>query len=129
MAAATVTGATIGLLRFWIASPAPGVESDSQAVRALVAHVLVFLVGGVPAVVATLFLVRRWPIDRAKRTAVLAAWGNAPSGLLASVFLPTFIWESPDWLVTGLSAFALGCITFFVALYPGRSSTQQTRPS
>lgn len=128
IAAAFVTGTTVGLMRFWIANPAPGVESDSQELRAFVIHILVFLVGGMPAVVATLFLARRRPVACPRRTARLAAMGNAPSGVLALFFLPTFIWETPDWLLTALSAFGLGCVTFFIALYFGRPPAAQTGP-
>lgn len=127
-AAAFVTGVTVGLGRFWIANPAPGVETNTQELRALVTHILVFLVGGVPAVVTTLLLVHRRPLATARRIASLVAMGNATSGTLALAFMPTFIWETPDWLLPALSAFGLGCVTFFVTLYFGRPRTVQTGP-
>lgn len=127
-AAAFVTGVTVGLARFWISNPAPGVETDAQELRVFFTHILVFLVGGVPAVVTTLFLVHRRPVAGARRTASLVAMGNAPSGILALMLLRTFIWETPDWLLTALSAFGLGCVTFFIALQFDRPRTVQIGP-
>lgn len=112
-----LTGVIVGLVRFWIANPAPGVQSESQELRALIIHLAVFLVGGIPAVVATWLLIRRKAVTGARRAATVAVMGNAPSGLLALLFLPVFIWETPDWLLTAVSAYGVGCITFFVVLY------------
>ena len=113
--AALAISISFGLARFWITSPS-GAEPDSQKLLALVIHVTVFLVGGIAAVLTTLFLVQKRPDAGARLTAVIAVVGNAPSGLLALVILRVFIWDTPSWLATALAAYGAGCVVFFLVL-------------